>query len=112
MLAVLIGWVFFYFTDFSVCLGKLGIMFGGGVLYEPALTVTIKTNLLFIAIAAFASLPVMTNAVRRFFEKFRRDGEASVFELCAGTVFSTASLALCTMLVSGTSYNPFLYFRF
>jgi len=112
MLAVLIGWVLFYFTDFSVCLEKLGIMFGGGVLYESSLTVTIKTNLLFIAIAAFASLPVMTKAVRGFFEKLRRDGEASVLELCAGTLFSIASLALCTMLVSGTSYNPFLYFRF
>ncbi len=112
MATVLVGWTLFYFTDFGTLLSKLAIMFGGGKLFDSSLAVTLKTNSLFVVIAAVACLPVTTKLVKRFFEKRRVDGEASVVELSLGTAFCIVSLALCTMLVSGSSYNPFLYFRF
>jgi len=112
MFAVVIGWVLFYFTDSSQLFSALKIMFGGGALTDSSLAVTLKTNALFIVIAVIASLPLIPDAVKKFLRNHRTDGEASVIELCAGTVFCLASLMLCTMLISGSSYNPFLYFRF
>ncbi len=113
MFTVLIGWTIFYFTDIGRCLGALKIMFGGGALTAAGVAAALKTNLLFLVLAALASTPFAAMWIGKGMARLRTsDGEASALELTLGTLYCLASLVLCTMLICGSSYNPFLYFRF
>ncbi len=122
MLLVLFGWVLFYFTNTKDCFTALKIMFGGSTaIADPELIYTIKTNLLFIAIACLASTDVFTRIVRKIYgglyKKYvSRHGECegyiSVAEMILGSVYSVGGLFVCTSLLVSSSYNPFLYFRF
>lgn len=104
--AVLVGWVFFYFTDIGQCLEALGTMFsfGGGDISD--VVVSLKTNIIFILIAFIAATPIVSKLVKRFI------CEDSVFAVTCGTVFNLAALLVSSALLVNSSYNPFLYFRF
>lgn len=105
IVAVLVGWVFFYYTDLSVGLQYLGIMFGvGGALFIDAVTsIHLSQNMLFICFAAILSTPFLKGIAARSIGTFKVD---------LHVIWNVALLLLSTILLVGQSYNPFLYFRF
>lgn len=106
IVAVLVGWVFFYFTDFSKVLDYLQIMFGfaGAPVIDMLTWIHIKSNLFFLIFASLVSTPIISKVLR----KFAKETHIEHLRLIADIVF----LILATILMVGQSYNPFLYFRF
>ncbi len=117
LVLVLVGWVFFYYEDISLCGEHLLAMVGVGVtesglsmtaLVDNALVYTLKQYAYYLPVAVIACLPVCP-AIKRLLAK-NKHLEA------AGNILSTlamcAILALSVAMLISSSYNPFLYFRF
>ena len=69
----------------------------------------IINNIPFIIIAAIACAPV-AKLVKAGVAKLKQ--RAPVTAPIFGTVFNVAMLILCVASLAGSTYNPFLYFRF
>jgi alginate O-acetyltransferase complex protein AlgI len=108
IVVVLVGWVFFYYTDLSVGIQYLGIMFGvGGAVFIDAVTsIHITQNLLFICFAAILSTPFLV------YVKGIAARSIGTLKVDLHVIWNVALLLLSTILLVGQSYNPFLYFRF
>ncbi len=103
ILAVLFGWVLFYFED----MGALWAFFGRLFSFQP--TTAHGTNLLLgfapmVFISAFASTP----AAKKLYERVK-DRDAVRYGVIA---LAMAVLVLCVAALASQSYNPFIYFRF
>lgn len=111
MFVVLIGWMIFYFEDFSAMKSAFSVAFGasGNSLTDPVMNAMIINNIPFIIIAAIACAPV-AKLVKAGIAKFKQ--RAPVTAPIFGTVFNVAMLILCVASLAGSTYNPFLYFRF
>ncbi|SMP50835.1 MBOAT family O-acyltransferase [Anoxynatronum buryatiense] len=102
---VLIGWVFFYFTDLSHAFSYLAIMAGlaGAPLVSTDLVIQFNNHLILFAVAIILSTPFYPWLQKRWrhlsFEAFQ-------------PVINAFLLLASTALLVGASYNPFLYFRF
>jgi alginate O-acetyltransferase complex protein AlgI len=106
----LVGWSLFYFTD----LGRMGeflqIMFGrgGAALLSPELRFSFRSNINLLILAAVASTPL----VPRFWKTMVRRSEALPAARNLARAAEIVLLMASTALLVGSSYNPFLYFRF
>jgi alginate O-acetyltransferase complex protein AlgI len=101
--AFTMGWALFYFTD----LGQLGSFVGR--LFVPAATEAPMCNLILgflplMAVAIFASTPVMM----RLWEKYTEKPVMRYGCIAAAAV----AMVLCVAALASQSYNPFIYFRF
>ncbi len=115
LFVILLGWAFFYFEDFgrlfnalSVMLGFSGQPFAGGITESSIWA----NNYLFMIAAVVACIPV-AKLVRRGMARlskrsYRWDGATVVFH----TAFNAVILLWCTAVLTGSTFNPFLYFRF
>ena len=105
---VIVGWVIFNITDFSVLGRYLALMFGAG---EGGMDMTAyylsSKGVLFI-IAAICSTPLISFLYKKAGEKIHNKFAKDILETVIFTMLMVFSIAY---LVSG-SYNPFLYFRF
>ena len=111
MLVVLFGWVFFYFEDLSAIKAFFISAFGGhGFLNLTQSTVCVNyiAVLLVGAVLSCPILPYLKAVAHRLSAK--RLGRASLNTACL--LFVVGALAVATAALVGTSYNPFLYFRF
>ncbi|MEG0979055.1 MAG: MBOAT family O-acyltransferase [Oscillospiraceae bacterium] len=114
LLVVMIGWVFFYFDDISKLNQMLSIMFGfGGVSFSHITDSTYIINrLLFFIIAIIACTPV-SERVKNVIQKLsNRNLFCQIIADIIVIAFNILLLVICTAALVGTSYNPFLYFRF
>jgi len=121
LLVVIVGWVFFYYTDMSQAVQLLRIMFGfSGNPVSDAFTLSkLNTSLIYFQIGVIASIPVL-ELLRSFNNKMASLGKGKIFESTVakgfGAVFQFVSLAalfiMSSIMLVGESYNPFLYFRF
>ena len=112
---VLVSWVFFYYTDLSQCFGMLKLMFGfaGRPFADPKSMLLLANNGLFLGLCAVCCLPVASwfrKATDRMVVKNRGRGRQIAFALCL--LFNTFLLVLCTAAMVGSTFNPFLYFKF
>jgi len=101
--AFMMGWALFYFTD----LGQLGSFIGR--LFVPQSTTADSLHMILaflplMAVAIFASTPVMRNVQQRYQEK------SLVRYGCIAAV--AIAMLLCVAALASQSYNPFIYFRF
>lgn len=114
---ILLGWVLFYFTDLRQGLVMYASMFGlsGNALLTQRTLILTLNNLPLIAVCAVASSGIARTVARAVqarmnaphLSKRHRD----LYGLsCA--CFGAVMLFLCTASLVGSSYNPFLYFRF
>lgn len=106
----LFGWSLFYFTDFSRLWLFIRTMTGftGAPLTGPLVEISLMNNLFFIVIAILFCLPVLPRI-----QSLLKSGK--LFETAAGIavpLFNMLLLAVSTIMLVGSSYNPFLYFRF
>ena len=109
--AAVVGWAIFYVTDMSRLKQLLSIMFGlsGAPLTDIPLTITLQNNVFWLAAAVLFCIPI-TQWIRKKVENMPQGGQALCYTGAA--VMNVAILFLCTALLVGQSYNPFLYFRF
>jgi len=115
IITVLIGWVFFYYTNLNTVLEFLKIMFSFGEreLINTTLGIYFFNNFLFFVIALIACtpiLPAIDEKITCLLGKY-----IWVYNLYDGFIkplLILAILATATVLLVGKSYNPFLYFRF
>jgi alginate O-acetyltransferase complex protein AlgI len=114
LLVMLLGWVFFYHTDLSEALRFIGVMFGNSNTFNNSeVSLVLRSNLVFIAIAAVASTPV----IKKLFGLLKKYlGANTKMEAFMDDVFkpvvNVVILILSIIFLVGQSYNPFLYFRF
>ena len=104
-LAVVIGWVFFSYTDITQAFEVLGAMFGAAPLYDSQGLYGLITFLPILLLAAFCSTPF----AGRWSEKLRQ-GPLPAKIVWAGGM--AALFVVCTAMLVDNSYNPFLYFQF
>ncbi len=113
LLVVDIGFVFFYYKDISKAFDFVKVMFGGGKsLYDTDLYVTFMNYIFFIVLAVVLCAPV-SQMLKSFAAKLEKSSATGV--LCVGVVRNVslaAIFAVCTILLAGDSYSPFLYFQF
>ena len=111
MFVVLVGWMIFYFEDFSAMKSAFSVAFGasGNAFTDPVMNAMIINNIPFIIIAAIACAPV-AKLVKAGIAKLRQRAPAT--EPIFNTVFNVVMLVLCVASLAGSTYNPFLYFRF
>lgn len=114
LLVVIIGWVFFYFDDIGKLKQMLSIMFGLGETSLANITdfAYFSNRLFFFVIAIIACTPIakyIKKAMCKFSEKSLLNQYTSDL---VNIIFNVVLLILCTSALVGSSYNPFLYFRF
>ncbi|MEG2106111.1 MAG: MBOAT family O-acyltransferase [Clostridia bacterium] len=111
MLFVILSWVIFAFDD----MGRLGMylkaMFGlNGAGFANSDTIYLfYTNIILIAICVIAS----TQLSKRFksYLKTKPFSNGGVYAACEIAAY-IGLFVLCICFMSGSAYNPFLYFRF
>lgn len=108
---VLFGWVFFYFEDLSSIKAFFLCAFGANG-WMNATQNTVAVNyiavLLVGAVLSFPILPYIKSVAHRYENK--TGGKILINTACV--VFAVGALLISTAALVGTSYNPFLYFRF
>lgn len=108
--AMLVGWVWFYFTDLEQAWTTLKIMFGAE--YRPLVTIPsfylFRENVFLFLVAMIASTPLL----KSWLEKQWSRPPFATWASGLVPLWNAAILVLCTALLVGSTYNPFLYFRF
>lgn len=111
LLIVVIGWVFFYHESLADGAHQIAAMFGGGAAFsDPVGVYCLKQYLVLLLIAAVACVPWSKILKRRDGTPLiRRRGVPAYL---SQFVIATALFGLCLIFLAGSSFNPFLYFRF
>ncbi|MCR8641740.1 MBOAT family protein [Paenibacillus sp. N1-5-1-14] len=111
-IAMLIGWVWFYFTDLNDAVLALLTMFGlnGRELATHELSIYFRENALLFVTAIIACTPLTKIVLKLLTRKLSRLGNGVT---AVGIVLVNAFVLLAaTVLLVGSTYNPFLYYRF
>ncbi|MCL2105715.1 MAG: MBOAT family protein [Oscillospiraceae bacterium] len=114
LLAVVFGWVLFYYTNIAEAFGLFGKLFGITAVsaVTPEAALTLQNNVFFLILALIACLPV-TKLLRLLEYRLSMRGKwesRGVFALKYALVLLL--LLLSTAQLAGNSFNPFIYFRF
>ena len=105
---VVIGWVIFNITDFSLLGQYLSCMFGAGGAHSEQVLYYLSSRAPLLILAAVASTPLISKAFWKLSDQVRFHTMRDMAETFVLLILFLLSIAF---LVSG-SYNPFLYFRF
>ena len=104
---IVFGWTLFYFTDMSRIGLFLKAAFGGnGVLYDLNSLTTFLSNVFLLVLLAISSTPYPKNLYVRVTDKHPWVGA-----VCSPLLVAVVIVTAFSVLV-GSTYNPFLYFRF
>jgi alginate O-acetyltransferase complex protein AlgI len=107
---IVLGWALFYFTDLSQLGRFLSVLFNfrQGPLWDADTLLLFRENVFWLLLALFLCLPVSS-----WWTKISRKLPANPWlePVLQGTL-SLALFFVSVMLLVGSTYNPFLYFRF
>lgn len=109
LFAVMLGWVLFRsdtVTDAARYLGNLIGITNGGILGTAA-RLQLHDNVLLLMLAVIGATPLVRQLALRLEKKL--PSTAAELLRCGAVV---ALLALCTLYLVNSTYNPFIYFRF
>lgn len=107
MFIVMIGWALFYYTDTSQLINWFSCAFGrSGIGYDLVTITTLCSNLWLLIACVIGSTPFPRWIFRTICSHSK--GVAVWFE----PVCIIAAFAVCFAVMVGSTYNPFLYFRF
>ncbi len=111
LFVVVVGWVLFYFTDIHRMWSYLGVMFGisAQALTDLSTTIVLVNNVTWIVWSLLFCMPLV-QIFKYLVNDMERHKQGLVLWL--QPLFNLLILGLCTALLVGQSYNPFLYFRF
>lgn len=110
LFTVLVGWVLFYFTDLGSIKDCLAVMFGfaGAGFYDFSLGIVLQNNIFWIILAVAFCAPIVPLA-KSFIQKHPALAKPMQYiQIPANAVM----LLVNTALLVGSSYNPFLYYKF
>ena len=112
LIAVMVSWSIFYFTDLSRLYSFLAIMTGasGHVFWDISLGIQLEANSFWLLAAIIFCMPV-TNFVKAQLEKYLSSVQLQYASFAHALINVGLMLTSVGFLV-GKSYNPFLYFRF
>ena len=111
LFCVVLGWALFYFTDLSRLGSFLKVLFGGGAAADPMLGVAVSNNLFWLIAALAFCAPLAPTFWSRLLGITNTNQGVEAIGW-AQTLINVFILLICTALLVGQSYNPFLYFRF
>jgi len=111
---VLVGWVFFYYTNLSEGFEVLRTMFGmsNKEFYNFETKLHLTNNIYFIIIAVILSTPLLKNLLIKLLGYFERRKGSALQVNYISPIVNIGLLVIITALLVGKTYNPFLYFRF
>lgn len=114
MLLVIIGWGFFYFDDMSRLRQFFSIFFGPGAsaFYNPSDGTLFMNHLLFFIFAIIAVTPISRVFKNIHIHWTKKNKTCGILGDSAVVVYGAALLFVNTAAMVGSTYNPFLYFRF
>lgn len=114
IIVVLVGWVFFYYTDLDKAFRFLGTMFGKAPAFTNSeVSILFGSNAIFMIIAAIACTPIIKNLFARVRDYISGVPERAAFaDKVFKPVMNIFILVLSIVFLVGQSYNPFLYFKF
>jgi len=106
LVLVLIGWVFFYYTDLSQAIVHIGAMFGSNIsgLIDGNTLFSIKDNILLIPLCVICSVPLFSNINSKL--------SSNKIYLVLKPIMLLGVFILTIVYLVGQTFNPFLYFRF
>ena len=105
LLAAVVGWTIFYYTDMSALWAHLSALFGGGLPWlDQGAVNAFRQYALFLPLACLAALPIVP--------RLKRAVEGKPRLALLGTVFAVGVGLLSLLFLVRQSYNPFIYFRF
>lgn len=110
---VIIGWVFFYHESLKDGLAHIGAMFGKGVVgaTDPVSIYAVKYYAIILIIAVLACV-CWKLVFKKLVKKCKKNKTINTIFIVVKFVYGTALFALCIISLAGSSFNPFLYFRF
>jgi alginate O-acetyltransferase complex protein AlgI len=108
LISVIIGWVFFEFTNLTDILNFLRIMFGvgGNSFIDSQEIVKLKAYIVLYIVCIIAALPWPKKLALLFQEK-----HSDIYRLAANLYYCVL-IFWGTAYMVGSTYNPFIYFRF
>lgn len=114
IIAVLVGWVFFYHTDLSQAITFLGVMFGINAvsLSSPEVSIYFGNNAVFLIIACIGCTPLAKWLYQKIKDRMKSEKGSKILESMIKPAFNIIILILSVVFLVGQSYNPFLYFKF
>ena len=115
--ATLIGWTVFYYTDGFFA--RVGLMFGAAMsgssvlLYDVFEKSVIGDNIILLAVAVILATPIVPFVSGKIRSAMEQKPNVLYFVLrIIKTVFSVTAVAVSTVMLTGSTYTPFLYFKF
>ena len=114
LLIVFFGWILFKFENLNDIWCVLKGMFGanGNKFSDFETWTTVKSHIIILLIAIFASTPVTKRLSAAFkYRALRNNGALAAYSVLQ-LVIPAVLLLLSAAALVGNSYNPFLYFRF
>ena len=112
ILAVIFGWVFFYYEDISKVGGLFKAMFGFNGFAQAGDGTTVLNRIILIVAAVIASTPLVSDAVKQIISRIRKRKFGKETAQILTIIFQLVTLFICVAALVGSTYNPFLYFRF
>lgn len=111
IVVILIGWVFFYFESLSEIQAFFLAAFGANGFSSVTQRTVIVNYIAVLPVCAVCALPGLPKA-RALLLKIRSEKARRLLISVGQTAFSAGALLVATAALVGSSYNPFLYFRF
>jgi alginate O-acetyltransferase complex protein AlgI len=114
MVAVLVGWVFFYFESLSRAAAFMQTMFGlnSAPITSGELLIQLENHMLLLAFAIIAATPLPVRIHRLLSERMK---PRIARQLYVNALLPAACLGILggsALLLVGKTYAPFFYFRF
>ncbi len=109
---VIIGWVFFYFEDMKSIGIMLKSMFGFAPSASSGTDVTLLTNNMFLLIISFVAVIPVAKLAKSARTKLVKSANGIIFNGVITFLFQAFLIITSIACLVGSTYNPFLYFRF
>ncbi len=108
---ILVGWVFFYFEDLSSIKAFFAAAFGANGFTDVTQNAIITNYIVVLLVGAVFSVPVFSK-IHSLGNRLNKSKIGRILVDVSCIVFAFAALWFSTAALVGSSYNPFLYFRF
>ena len=115
LVAVILGWVLFRFTQPQLIATLMRTLFGlnGNSLMDFTTEIQLQSNMFLLVVAVIGCTPLM-KVLRQRIEIFvgNHDFAGKVWNVVFYSILPVILLLLSTACLVGDSYNPFIYFQF